>query len=294
MDSEKFSRVFNSENWDIDASTFFPALMRKVYLWMTLALVITALTAYLAGPLLFQLGGGGFTFLIAGAIEIGIVAYLSARINKLSLVQATVGFIIYAILNGVTLGWIFAVYPITSIFKTFVITAAMFGTMAIIGSVTKKDLSKMGGIASMGLIGLIIAAVVNLFLRSTMIDFIVSGIGVVVFTGMTAWDVQHIKESMARSGGAPGEQVQKQALMGALRLYLDFINLFISLLRFFGRLRESQYLHIHNSRIRNIHLYIERTPRFVLYVFNSFSICLKSRRRAKFCPNELINIPLPP
>ena len=114
----------------------------------------------------------------------------------------------------------------------------MFGTMAIIGSVTKKDLSKMGGIASMGLIGLIIAAVVNLFLRSTMIDFIVSGIGVVVFTGMTAWDVQHIKESMARSGGAPGEQVQKQALMGALRLYLDFINLFISLLRFFGRLRE--------------------------------------------------------
>ena len=166
------------------------------------------------------------------------MAYLSARINKLSLVQATVGFIIYAILNGVTLGWIFAVYPITSIFKTFVITAAMFGTMAIIGSVTKKDLSKMGGIASMGLIGLIIAAVVNLFLRSTMVDFIVSGIGVVVFTGMTAWDVQHIKESMARSGGAPGEQVQKQALMGALRLYLDFINLFISLLRFFGRLRE--------------------------------------------------------
>lgn len=238
MDSEKFSRVFNSENWDIDASTFFPALMRKVYLWMTLALVITALTAYLAGPLLFQLGGGGFTFLIAGAIEIGIVAYLSARINRLSLVQATVGFIIYAILNGVTLGWIFAVYPITSIFKTFVITAAMFGTMAIIGSVTKKDLSKMGGIASMGLIGLIIAAVVNLFLRSTMVDFIVSGIGVVVFTGMTAWDVQHIKESMARSGGVPGEQVQKQALMGALRLYLDFINLFISLLRFFGRLRE--------------------------------------------------------
>ena len=228
MDSEKFSRVFNSENWDIDASTFFPALMRKVYLWMTLALIITALTAYLAGPLLFQ----------PGAIEIGIVAYLSARINKLSLVQATVGFIIYAILNGVTLGWIFAVYPITSIFKTFVITAAMFGTMAIIGSVTKKDLSKMGGIASMGLIGLIIAAVVNLFLRSTMVDFIVSGIGVVVFTGRTAWDVQHIKESMARSGGAPGEQVQKQALMGALRLYLDFINLFISLLRFFGRLRE--------------------------------------------------------
>ena len=95
MDSEKFSRVFNSENWDIDASTFFPALMRKVYLWMTLALIITALTAYLAGPLLFQLGGGGFTFLIAGAIEIGIVAYLSARINKLSLVQATVVLIIY-------------------------------------------------------------------------------------------------------------------------------------------------------------------------------------------------------
>ena len=238
MDSEKFSRVFHSENWAIYASTIFPALLRKVYLWMTPALVITALTAYLAGPLFFQLGGGGFTFLIAGAIEIGIVAYRSARINRLSLVQATVGFIIYAILNGVTLGWIFAVYPITSIFKTFVITAAMFGTMAIIGSVTKKDLSKMGGIASMGLIGLIIAAVVNLFLRSTMVDFIVSGIGVVVFTGMTAWDVQHIKESMARSGGAPGEQVQKQALMGALRLYLDFINLFISLLRFFGRLRE--------------------------------------------------------
>ena len=174
--------------------------------------------------------------LIAGLAELGIVWYVSARINKLSLVAATMWFIVFSALNGLTLGWIFAVYQIASIAKTFFITAGTFGAMALVGATTKKDLTKMGGILLMALIGLIIASLVNIFLKSTMMDLIVSGIGVLIFTGLTAWDAQAIKRNLLMAPDT-GEAAQKIALLGSLSLYLDFINLFLYLLRFFGNNR---------------------------------------------------------
>ena len=146
-------------------------------------------------------------------------------------------FIVFSAINGLTLGWIFVVYKIAAISKTFFITAGTFGAMALIGSTTKKDLTRMGGILFMALIGLIIAGLVNIFLRSTMMDFIVSGIGVLVFTGLTAWDAQAIKRNLLMAPDA-GESAQKIALLGSLSLYLDFVNLFLYLLRFFGSKRD--------------------------------------------------------
>ena len=143
-------------------------------------------------------------------------------------------FTIYSILNGVTLSSIFIVYTMTSVAATFFITAGMFGAMALWGYFTKKDLSKWGSIFFMLLIGLILATVVNLFLRSDAMGFIISIVGVIIFTGLTAFDVNKIKQMLAQTQ-EEGDVVRKVALMGALTLYLDFINLFLYLLRFFGR-----------------------------------------------------------
>ena len=171
--------------------------------------------------------------LIAALVEFGIVWYLSSRIYKLSLASATLWFILFSALNGLTLGWIFAVYKIAIIAKTFFVTAGTFGAMALIGSTTKKDLTKFGGILFMALIGLIIANLVNLFLHSSTMDYIVSIVGVLIFTGLTAWDAQAIKRNLLMAPDS-GESAQKIALLGSLSLYLDFINLFLYLLRFFG------------------------------------------------------------
>ena len=160
--------------------------------------------------------------------------YTTARINKLSLTTATTLFIIYSALNGVTLSSIFFVYTMTSIAKVFFITAATFGATAFYGYVTKTDLTKFGSLFMMTLIGLIIATVVNLFLKSAMFDMILSYIGVILFVGLTAWDSQQIKRTLAMAPGLD-EGSQKIALLGALNLYLDFINLFLYLLRIFGR-----------------------------------------------------------
>ena len=143
-------------------------------------------------------------------------------------------FIIFAILNGVTLSAIFLIYTLTSIAQTFFVTAGTFAAMAIVGSTTKKDLTQIGGILFMALIGLIIAVIVNAFLHSSMFNLIVSGIGVLIFTGLTAWDAQKIKEMVKQAPDA-NESAQKIALLGSLSLYLDFINLFLYLLRFLGR-----------------------------------------------------------
>ena len=180
-----------------------------------------------------MLYNGMAPLLICIFAELGIVFYLSARIQKLSLAAATTWFIIFSVLNGLTLGWIFAAYTAASIAKTFFITAGTFAAMAVVGTTTKKDLTKMGGILFMALIGLIIAGLVNIFFRSSMFDLIVSGLGVLIFTGLTAWDAQKIKEMVMRAPDA-GESAQKMALLGSLSLYLDFINLFLYLLRFFG------------------------------------------------------------
>ncbi|MDF1577574.1 MAG: Bax inhibitor-1/YccA family protein [Desulfobulbales bacterium] len=217
------------------ASTLFLA---KVFNWMAIGLGITAIVAFwvtnsaAAQSLIF---GNMLVFygLIIG--ELGMVIYLSTRIARITASRATTLFIVYSALNGATLSAVLLIYTATSVASAFIVAAAMFGAMAIYGTVTKKDLTSMGSFMFMGLIGMIIASVVNMFMGSAMISWVVSAIGVVVFTGLTAYDVQKI--SKYGSGGIMenGEAaIKKGAIMGALTLYLDFINLFLSLLRLMG------------------------------------------------------------
>ena len=220
-------------------SAAFPALMRKVYVWMTLALAITAITAYgvASSPALTNLIFSGkvifFGLIIA---ELILVFWVSARIERLSLTKGTLMFILYSVLNGATLATIFLAYSPEIITKTFFVTAGTFGAMAVYGYFTKSDLSSWGKLLIMAVIGLIIAGVVNMFLKSSMMDLVVSVLGVLIFVGLTAYDSQKIKRMLAMQTDM-GETAQKVALMGALSLYLDFINLFLYLLRLFGRER---------------------------------------------------------
>lgn len=219
-------------------SLAFPALMRKVYVWMTLALVLTGITAYgvASSPSLmmtiFQTPAIMWGLIIA---ELAIVIAISAAINRLSLTTATLLFVLYSVLNGATLSLIFAVYTMSSIANVFFITAGTFGVMAAYGYFTKRDLSSWGRLLLMALIGLIIATLVNVFLvKSSGFDLILSYAGVLIFVGLTAYDTQKIKQMLAMQTDM-GEGAQKVALLGALSLYLDFINLFLYLLRIFGR-----------------------------------------------------------
>ena len=208
---------------DLARSAAFPALMRKVYLWMTMALVITGLCAWgtATSPSMVQLVYGNRAAIwVLFIAELGLVFYTTARINRLSLTTATTLFILYSALNGVTLSSIFMVYAMTSIAKVFFITAGTFGVMALYGSVTKTDLSRFGNLFLMALFG--------------GFDLILSYVGVVLFVGLTAWDSQQIKRALSMQAGMD-ESAQKVALLGALELYLDFINLFLYLLRIFGR-----------------------------------------------------------
>ena len=218
------------------STSVFGTLMRKVYLWMAFALVITGLAA-------FYVAQSGFVFtlfnnsaLLWGLIiaELALVFGLSAAINKLSLPVATLMFVVYSVINGVTLSSIFIIYEISSIATVFFITAGTFGAMALYGYTTKRDLSSIGKYLFMALIGLIIATVVNIFMKSSGLDMIISYAGVLIFVGLTAYDTQKIKE-MCQSLDYVDESTQKLALLGALSLYLDFINLFIYLLRIFGK-----------------------------------------------------------
>ena len=220
-----------------EASSIFLA---KVFNWMAIGLGVTGIVAYftaysglamvlIASPLFFVL-------MIA---ELGMVFYLSARIEKIQASTATALFAGYSVLNGLTLSMIFLAYTSSSIAGTFFITAGMFGAMAIYGLVTKRDLSGLGSFMFMGLIGIIIASVVNIFLKSSSVYWVISMIGVLVFTGLTAYDVQKIKRMGEEGIMAQGESaIRKGAIMGALALYLDFINLFLMLLRFFGGSRD--------------------------------------------------------
>ncbi len=214
----------------------FSALMRKVYVWMTLALVITGVAAYgvASSPTLLAAIYTN-SALMWGLIiaEVALVFIISGAINRLSLSTATLIFIAYSILNGVMLSSIFVIYQPVVITKVFLITAGTFGAMAFYGYTTKKDLTSLGKILFMALIGLVIATVVNMFLKSPGFDYILSYIGVAIFTGLTAWDTQKIKQ-MLQTQYDMSEGAQKIALLGALTLYLDFINLFLYLLRIFG------------------------------------------------------------
>lgn len=213
------------------------ALFRSVYLWMTLALVITGFVAmYVAKSyaLISMIAQNSIMFWGILIAELGLVMYMSARINRISFTTATLLFIAYSVLNGVTMSILFMVYTLSSIATTFFVTAGTFGAMALFGYVTKKDLTRIGSLCIMGVIGLIIASVVNLFLQNSMMDMIISYVGVLLFVGLTAYDSQKIKQLLGGDDIEVNERTQKIALMGALTLYLDFINLFIYLLRILG------------------------------------------------------------
>ena len=212
-------------------------LMRSVYVWMTLALAITGLVAlYVANSytLVSAIMANRFAFWGLLIAEVGLVWYLSARVDRLSFTTATLLFIVYSILNGATLSILFLIYTASSIASVFFITAGTFAVMAVIGYFTKRDLTRLGSLCLMGVIGLIIASVVNLFFLNDTASLIISYIGVLIFVGLTAYDSQKIKRLLSGEDIEVNETTQKIALMGALTLYLDFINLFIYLLRIFG------------------------------------------------------------
>ena len=235
---------YNELNFDamtreqgLSMSTAFPVLMRKVYVWMTLALVITGSTAYgvaTSPGILTALYSNQLLFWGLVIAEFGLVFGVSAAINRLSLTTATLMFILYSVINGALLSSIFVIYTTSSIASVFFITAGTFAVMALIGYTTKTDLTSMGKILFMALIGIIIATVVNIFLKSSGLEMIVSYLGVLIFVGLTAYDSQKIKRKLQMAPDA-SEGSQKIALLGALTLYLDFVNLFIYLLRIFGR-----------------------------------------------------------
>lgn len=224
----------NSQISSTQTQSVVGAFMTKVYSWMTLALFITGIVAmYVASSeqLLTIVFGTKYMFMGLIIAQLGVVWYLSARVSKLSYSTATIMFILYSVLSGVTLSSIFIIYTASSIASTFFITAGTFGIMSLAGFFTKKDLSGFGSIMMMGLIGIIIASVVNYFLQSSTLNYIISYIGVMVFVGLTAYDTQKLK-IMATQLDA--EQAKKGSIMGALTLYLDFINLFLYLLRVLG------------------------------------------------------------
>lgn len=220
-----------------EASTIFLA---KVFNWMAIGLGLTGVVAFFTAQsgLAMSIIGTPLFFILLIA-ELGLVFYLSARIDKIQATTATGLFLGYSVLNGLTLSTIFLAYTRASIGGTFLITAGMFGAMAIYGMVTKRDLSGMGSFLFMGLIGIILASIVNIFLNSSSLYWTISVIGVLVFVGLTAWDVQKIKLMGEQGIMEQGESaIRKGAIIGALALYLDFINLFLMLLRFFGSSRD--------------------------------------------------------
>ena len=212
--------------------------IRSVYNWMAIGLGLTGFIAFYVSnsPNMIRLIYGNqilFFGLIIG--ELALVFYLSARVQKIQASTATALFILYATLNGATLSFIFLIYTSASITSTFFICAATFVSCSIYGMITKRDLTSLGGFMAMGLIGIIIASVVNMFIRSSGMSLIISYIGVFVFVGLTAYDTQKLKRmAVTQPAGLEAGAVRKGAIMGALALYLDFINLFLMLLRILG------------------------------------------------------------
>lgn len=214
------------------------AFLRKVYGWMFVGLGVTAAVAYgVAGtPSLVQaLFANRLLFFGLFAAELGLVFYLTARVQKLSPGAASALFLLYSALNGVLLASIFLAFTATSIATTFVVTAGMFGALALYGSTTKRSLAGVGQFVFMGLIGVVLASILGIFWHSEALQFVISIVGVIVFTGLTAWDAQRLKQMAVTT---PEGQVGSFAVVGALSLYLDFINLFLFLLRFFGGRRD--------------------------------------------------------
>lgn len=227
-----------SNNYELDQRS--SSFMSGVYGWMSCALALTAGTAYYVAstPSIFTYIYTHSAILIGLMIfQVGLVIAISTLLNRISFVTALAMFLLYAASLGVTLSSVFFVYTQASILSTFLTTALMFGAMSLYGYMTKADLTSVGSMSMMVLIGLVIGIFVNMFLKSEQFDYILSGIGVVVFTLLTAYDTQKIKQ-MARPMLADHELAGKITLIGALTLYLDFVNLFLFLLRFMGQRRD--------------------------------------------------------
>lgn len=217
---------------------YVSSVMRVVYTKMFLALLVTAAASWFVvsnEAVTQMILGGRISYWVLAFVEIGLVIAITSAINRISQTTATLLFYLFAVVNGLTLSVIFFAYTMQSIAFTFLIAAGVFAAMSLYGYFTKNDLTRMGSFLFMALIGLIIATVVNIFMHSTMLYYIVSFAGVAIFIGLTAWDTQKIKQMAAMT---PGESVSKLATIGALSLYLDFINLFLYLLRFFGNSRD--------------------------------------------------------
>lgn len=217
-------------------------LLRSVFSWMTLALIITTISSMLFAfvpdlvRMLFVESAEGYKLSIFAWVvmfaPLGFVMLMSFGFNKLSYPALIGVFLAYSAVNGISLSFIFMVYELGSIFNVFLSSVALFAVMAIAGYTTKTDLTKMGSLLIIGLIGIVIASVINIFMQSDKMSFICSILGVIIFTGLTAWDVQKIKNLAAQDDGST--PFRKLAVMGALNLYLDFINIFLYLLRLFG------------------------------------------------------------
>ena len=222
-----------------NAGTLANKVMRRVYVKMLVAMLVTAVTSiYVSGSETILRFIYGNTFVTWGLIisQIAVVLVLSGRLNKLSITSATLLFYLYSVLTGVVFSSILLLYTATSVGMTFLITAGVFAAMSIYGFTTSNDLTKFGSIMFMALIGLIICSVVNIFLKSSGMEWIISLAGVAIFIGLTAWDTQKIKN--AAMYATDGTSAEKLATFGALSLYLDFVNLFLYLLRFFGGSRD--------------------------------------------------------
>lgn len=231
----------NFGNRVVSSAKVFSILMRNVYTWMALALAITAFTAlYMTKNLALMQTLVGSSIGIWGLViaQFAVVIILSSRIDRMSFMTAGILFAVYSMLTGVTLSTVFMVFTASSIASTFFITAGTFGAMSAVGYFTKKDLSGMGRFLMMSLIGLIIASLVNIFIHSTMLMWITSFVGVILFSGLTAYDTQKIKHMLMMHGNEVNDGTMKLALLGSLTLYLDFINLFLYLLQFMGSRNE--------------------------------------------------------
>ena len=232
-----------SEHWTTPTSPAVAAervtiFLRSVYGWMCAGLGLTALVALQVAnspAIVTQLLSNQLLYVGLILAELALVLYLSARVERLAPATATALFVVYAGLNGVTLSLVFLAYTGKSVTDTFIVTAGTFGAMALLGSTTRRSLAGLGQFAYMGLIGLVLASLVGLFWHNDALQFVISGVGVLVFTGLAAWDAQRLKQ-MALS--APEGRTRSLAIVGALFLYLDFINLFLSLLRFVGTRRD--------------------------------------------------------
>ncbi|SIO20230.1 Bax inhibitor-1/YccA family protein [Halodesulfovibrio marinisediminis] len=231
----------NAAATDVRRAELVNAYLRGVYGWMMLGLVVTAVFAFLTAttPAVQQfVFGSQLTFFGLIIAQFGLVMYLSARIAKLSAGAATGLFLLYSALNGITLSAILLVYAASTISSAFLTAAGMFGAMSLYGMTTKRDLTSMGSFMMMGLFGLVIAMVVNIFLGSTVMELVISAIGVIVFTGLTAYDTQRLAEMGETMPANDATAVRRGTILGALTLYLDFINLFLMLLRLFAASRD--------------------------------------------------------